>query len=185
MTLFLFSLFVLIVVLFITGLAVLGVAFLDLIGYVWTEVPFVPASPPVVRAVVRLAPKNTGVFYDLGSGEGRVVIAVAEAYPNIKAVGVERAPLPTIATWLGRKSRPPNASFLFQDARRVSLKNASYVYLYLLPKVVRKFEQKLEEELAPGSRLVCCDFPLKNRPADETQTVTHGKKSHTLYVYDV
>lgn len=174
-------------ILFLAGTVFLAVALLDFLGYVMTAVPFVPTPHAVVAAVVKLSPRDTGVFYDLGSGEGRVVSAVAYAYPNMRAIGVEKAPFPILLTIFRRtmqKKQPANAEFLFRDIKAVSVTNASYVFMYLFPNVVGALERKLENELPKGARVVSCDFPLKKRAAQSTLEVQNGKRVHTLYVYD-
>jgi len=159
-------------------------AFLDLVGYLVADVPFIPIPRYVVEKVVALAPKKDGVFYDLGSGEGRMVTAVARAYPRMRAIGIEKAPLPVLLTRFSSKKRPPNAKFLFKDFNNVNLSDASFVYMYLLTKVSYRLEPKLTAELKPGTRLVSCDFPLKVRQPDQTIPLSRGNNKHTLYVYD-
>jgi hypothetical protein len=169
----------------IAGMLLFAVtASLDLIGYVVSDVPFIPIPHYVVEKVVALAPKKNGVFYDLGSGEGRMVVAVARAYPEMQVIGIEKAPLPVLMTRFFRKNRPANAEFMFKDFNEVSLSNASFVYIYLLSKISFRLEPKLVAELPRGARLVSCDFPLKIRQPDQIIPVAYKDNSHTLYVYD-
>lgn len=156
---------------------------LDLFGLFVTRVPFVPLNPEFVKHVVRLAPGSASVFYDLGSGNGQIVAAVARAYPAVRAIGIEKAPFPTIVTALRRKQYPANASFVHQDFNDVPLGDASYVFMYLFPKIAKNLTQKLVRELKPGARVVCCDFPL-DRAATRTERTEHGRAAHTFYVYD-
>jgi len=177
-------LLIIVIILIFTMLAITVVASLDLIGYIATDVPFVPIQDAVVEKLVALAPQEKGVFYDLGSGEGKVVVAIAKRYPDIRSIGVEKAPLPRLFTALIRRKKPDNAVFINKDINDVSLTDATFVYLYLLTKITHALEPKLERELQPGSRLVCCDFPLKNREPKEKHLVQQRGSRHTLYVYD-
>lgn len=170
---------VLIVALFLFTVAMA----LDMFGLYVTRVPFVPLAQEFVKDTVELAPRSTGVFYDLGSGNGQIVAAVARAYPNMRAVGIEKAPFPTIVTALRRHQYPKNASFLRKDFNEVSLEDADYVFMYLFPKIARDLTQKLTRELKPGSRVVCCDFPLDRTPTRTYKSLRKGI-NHTFYVYD-
>ena len=168
----------------LAGMAFITIALLDFAGYVMTAVPFVPTPHSVVATVVKLSPRDTGVFYDLGSGEGRVVRGMARAYPHMRSIGVEKAPFPILLTLFRKKKQPANAEFFFRGIEKIPLTDASYVFMYLIPKVVRALEQKLEDELPRGARLVCCDFPLKERAPDSVVEVADKKDMHKLYVYD-
>lgn len=179
----LFLLTFLMLLLSFTGIGILAALILNIAGDLITGVPFVPVPHNVVEEVVKLAPKETGVFYDIGSGEGRVVAAVARRYPEMQAIGIEKAPFPFLLTLIKGRAQIPNTKFLFKDSSRVDLRDASYVFMYLFPKVVHALEAKLEKELPAGSRVVCCDFPLK-RATTKTEKVFAHKKSYTLYVYD-
>jgi hypothetical protein len=147
----------------IAGMLLFAVtASLDLIGYVVSDVPFIPIPHYVVEKVV----------------------AVARAYPEMQVIGIEKAPLPVLMTRFFRKNRPANAEFMFKDFNEVSLSNASFVYIYLLSKISFRLEPKLVAELPRGARLVSCDFPLKIRQPDQIIPVAYKDNSHTLYVYD-
>jgi len=175
---------ILVIILIVVVLAAFLFASLDLIGYMATDVPFVPIQNAVVEKIVALAPAHNGIFYDLGSGEGRVVVAMARRYPEMRAVGVEKAPLPQLLTKFRLAKKPDNAHFIFKDMHGVSLADASYVYIYLLTKITHDLEPKFEKELKKGARLVSCDFPLKNREPKEKHVIQKGGSRHTLYVYD-
>ncbi|MGH7783044.1 MAG: class I SAM-dependent methyltransferase, partial [Candidatus Binatia bacterium] len=122
-------------------------------------VPFVPSPQPVVDKMIELAGVKKGdVVYDLGSGDGRIVIAaakkgaravgfdidpdlVAESRANVKKAGVQDA-----------------AEIRNQDILTVDLSPASVVTMYLLPDVNLKLKPNLLSQLKPGSRVVSLSF---------------------------
>lgn len=155
---------------------------------IWTagEVPFVPTPPEVVNRMLELADVKPGdVLYDIGSGDGRIVIAAAKRY-GLKAVGIE------IDGELVDKarSRAQNegvaelAEFREQDAFAADISEATVVTLYMLPEFNYKLRPKLEA-LKAGARVVCHDFPIEGWTPDHVEkrpdgTVLH---THTIYLY--
>lgn len=124
--------------------------------------PYVPTPDAVVDTMLQLAALRPGdVLYDLGSGDGRIVIAAARQF-DIRCVGIEDNP-----------DRAKEADFKAQNAGvgdRVTFRNndlfaedlheATVVTLYLLPDVNLKLRAKLLAELKPGSRIISHGFDL-------------------------
>ena len=123
---------------------------------VWTagEVPFVPTPPEVVDRMLELAEVKKGdVIYDLGSGDGRIIIRAAKKY-GARGVGIEIDPD------LVKRSRD-NAwkekvehlvEFGEQDALKVDVSPATVVTLYMLPEFNKKLRPIFWQQLRPGSR---------------------------------
>jgi hypothetical protein len=155
-------------------------------GSIAIRVPFVPVAQYVVEALKKEQPLTGGdVFYDLGSGDGRAVIAMARAYPEARAIGVEKGPFPYLVSRLVRfLTKTKNASFLFKDFSQVSFSDATHIYMYLYPDVVQKLLPKFESELKPGTKVVTCDFPFATRAATRTVPVVRGRRKYTLYFYE-
>ena len=155
-------------------------------GIIFYKVPFVPTPGAVVSEALKLLPLSAGgTLYDIWSGNGRVVFAFANAYPSARVIGVEASPFPFLLTLLRRwGGAARNASFLFKDFSNVSLAGASHVYTYLLPSVMARLLPRFEKELAPGTRVLSCDFPFKSRTPLQTAKVNVGKFTYTLYVYE-
>lgn len=154
-------------------------------GIITTKVPYVPIPQHVIDEVKRLLPMKAGdQFYDLGSGDGRVIATMASAYPDAFATGVEKAPLPYTLTKIRFWRKPlKNVKTLFKNFSCVPLNNATQIYMYLFPEVVEKLLPKFETELKKGTRVVSCDFPFKTKEPVETVVVS-GRHKHTLYVYE-
>lgn len=182
----LFIVIAIILALIVLWLCVILAMILIIYGSIMIRVPFVPVAQYVVDALKKEELLKTGdVFYDLGSGDGRAVLAMAQAFPGAKAIGIEKGPFPYLVSrfWLSLRG-VKNASFLFQDFSKVDLSHATHVYMYLYPDVVQKLLPKLKSELKPGSQVVTCDFPFKERPAKRTLPVIRGRKKYTLYFYE-
>ena len=132
--------------------------------------PFVPTPPEVVERMLDLAGvTSSDVVYDLGCGDGRIVIAAAQR--GARAVGVDIEP-----HWVAEATK--NASeagvaerteFQAQDALAVDLSQATVVMLYLVEWSTRMLDEKLAAELRPGARIVSHSFGMGDRPAERTE----------------
>lgn len=144
--------------------------------------PYLPSTPLNVDEMLRLAavtPSDT--VYDLGSGDGRVVIAAARDY-GARGVGVELdAKLVAESTENARRARVADrASFRQADVLTAPVGDATVVTMYLLPPLVRKLQDRLYADLKPGSRIVAHDYPFPDWTADRRVVV-----SKTFYLYTV
>jgi len=182
---FLYLLLFVLALLVVVWLIVLGAMILAVYGSIAIRVPFVPVAQYVVEALKKEEPLKAGdVFYDLGSGDGRAVLAMARAFPEAHTVGVEKGPLPYLISRLKlRFAKTKNAAFFYKDFSKISLADATHVYMYLYPDVVQKLLPKLESELKPGATVIVCDFPFKTRTPKRTVPVVRGKRTYTLYFY--
>jgi protein-L-isoaspartate O-methyltransferase len=142
------------------------------------DVVYVPTPQPVVDAMLELAQvKPTDVVYDLGSGDGRIVITAAKKY-GARGVGVEidpalvkKARANATAAGVGDKVR-----FISQDLFTVDVRPASVVTLYLLQSINERLRPKLVRELKPGSRVVSHVFNMGPEwPPSQTVTVDRSR----------
>jgi len=134
------------------------------------DVPFVESPEPIVTKMLNLA--NTtedDVVYDLGSGDGRIVIQAATEF-GARGVGIEIKP------HLVKEARKNAAAagvadrteFRQGDLFNADISEATVVTLYLLPSVNTKLRPKLFRELAPGTRVVSHDFDMDEWEPDTT-----------------
>lgn len=122
--------------------------------------PFVPMEKEVVSRVMKLAEVGPGkTFYDLGSGDGRLVIAAA--MQGAEAVGVEIDAIRVLYSrfWL-KILGLPNAKIIKGNLFDIDLSDADVVSLYLLEETNEKLKPKLEKELRPGTLVVTTGFPI-------------------------
>jgi len=149
-------------------------------------VPYVPTPMKVVQKMLELAKVNRNdVVYDLGSGDGRIVIMAAQKF-GAHAVGVELDPklLHESSAQIQTLGLGERAKILYGNMFDVDVHPATVVTLYLLPSVNDQIEPKLEKELRPGTRVVSHDFPMNPWNAVKTERVTDEYGTfHTLYLY--
>ncbi len=159
-----------------------------LLGVVYThplaQAPWVPTREELLPYVMMLAkPAKSDVFYDLGCGDGRVVIEAA--LHGARGVCVEINPdLIKRAKETAEKLKVADKiQFVNNDFFNVSLRDATIVYMYLLTSVNRALKPKLERELGLGTRVVTLDFEIPGwRPVHITR-VSLGYREATLYLY--
>lgn len=143
---------------------------------------FVPTPGVRVRAfleAVSIGPGETVV--DLGCGDGRVLRAVRKRY-GAEVLGYEVNPFAYLMGRLLAFGRP-GVNIRFGNFWKADLSGAQVVFCYLFPDVMSKMSAKLKAELAPGARVVSCNFPL---PGWRPERVLHpDSASHgdPIYVY--
>ena len=148
------------------------------------DVVYVPTPQPVVEAMLELAQvKRTDVVYDLGSGDGRIVITAAKKY-GASGVGLEIDPA------LVKKARENAAAagvsnrvrFAAQNLYTADLSKASVVTLYLLQSINERLRPKLVRELKPGTRIVSHVFNMGPEwPPERTITVDRSR----IYLWSI
>jgi protein-L-isoaspartate O-methyltransferase len=125
--------------------------------------PWIPAPLTAVYAALELAwASPCDVLYDLGSGDGRVIVIAARDFCVRKSVGVEIDPaLVEVARAKARMEGVEDRVEVIEgDFFTVTLSDATIVYLYLYKSVNERLRGKLESELRPGTRVVALDFPV-------------------------
>ncbi len=139
------------------------------------DVEFVPTPQPVADQMLRLAAvRPSDVVFDLGSGDGRIVILAAEKY-GARGVGIELDPdlverSRQVAQQGGAGER---ASFIEGDVFTADISEATVVMLYLSADVNARLETKLRR-LRPGTRIVSRQFRIANWVPDETLRAADG-----------
>ena len=153
--------------------------------------PYVSTPLSVVRQMLVLSELRPGeLIYDLGSGDGRVVIMAAQEF-GAKGVGVElREDLVKRAIERISELNISNKVKIVQsDMFNVDLSQANVVTLYLTTSANEKVKPKLESELKQGARVVTHDYEIlgwKSHKVDKfCENPRLGYPSHTLYVYKI
>jgi SAM-dependent methyltransferase len=125
-------------------------------------VPFIPTPQPVVEKMLELADIKQGdVVYDLGCGDGRIVVMAAVKY-GVKAVGfdIDPAQVREARANVQRNGVEHLVTIQKADIFTLDLREASVVTLYLLPELNQRLRPQLRQ-LKPGSRIVSHDFDLR------------------------
>lgn len=149
--------------------------------------PYVPTPPKVVERMLQLADVDSNdTVFDLGSGDGRIVITAAEKF-GARAIGVE------LDTTLVDRTRQRIKELRMEDRASVlkgnlldtDLSSASVVTLYLLTSSNARLRPKLEESLKPGARVVSHDFQIKGWTPINTETLRGHTREHKIFVYEI
>ena len=145
-------------------------------------VPFVPSPQEVVDKMIAVAGVKKGdVVYDMGSGDGRIVIAAAKK--GARAVGFEiDGDLVKESRENIRKSGVQNlAEIRQQDILTVDFSPATVVTMYLLPDVNLKLKPNLQKQLKSGSRIVSHSFDMGDWKPDRVERVD----GRTIYLWTI
>ncbi len=149
--------------------------------------PYYPTPETIVEKMLQLGGVKAGeTLFDLGSGDGRIVIMAAEKF-RARAIGVEldrdlyRQSLDRIQELrLQKTARIINGDILAQDYT-----SADVVTVYLLPLSNDKVRPILEKQLRKGARVVAHDFEFRDWSPVKVETIDDDGegRSHTLYLY--
>jgi SAM-dependent methyltransferase len=149
--------------------------------------PDFPSPESVVQKMLEAAHLKPGeTLYDLGSGEGRIVIMAARKF-KAKAVGVElEAGLCKIATArvkaLGLEDR---VRIIHGNLLKIDLRPADVVTIYLLTASNELLKPNLERDLKPGARVVSHDFEIRGWKPSAVEKVEAEGRPRTIYVYEI
>lgn len=141
------------------------------------EVPYVPTPQNVVDEMLKLGDVKKGdVLFDLGSGDGRIVVTAAQRY-GVKGTGIDIDPERIREAEENAKNAKVTSLASFKQANLfdADLRNASVVTLYLLPSVNMKLRPKLWKELKPGARVVSHSFDMGDWKPDKVVEIEHRK----------
>ena len=156
------------------------------------DVPYVPTTEAAVQAMLKLAGvKKTDIVYDLGCGDGRIVIAAAKNF-GAHGVGIDINPARiSEAKENARKAGVENlVRFEENDLFQADFREASVVTLFLLPQVNLKLRPKLLQDLKPGTRIVSNTFDMDDWKPEKEYTVGNADTdyeplSQKLYLWTV
>ena len=156
------------------------------------EIPFIPTPIEVIDRMLDLAEVTKGdVVYDLGSGDGRIVIRAAKKF-GVRAVGIE------MDSWLLDKARKAAKAegvshlveFRSEDALKADISRATVVTLYMLPWFNEAMKPNFKTMLKPGARIVAHDFGIEGWAPDKTEKLpgfelkAEGHKhQHVIYLW--
>lgn len=151
------------------------------------DVPYVPSKPEVVATMLRMAGVNKDdILYDLGCGDGRIVITAAQLY-GTRGVGIDIDPERI------RESRENAAAakvehlvkFIEQDLFQADFHEATVVSLYLLTSVNLRLRPVLLRQLRPGTRIVSHNYAMDTWKPDDSTIVMINDQSHSVYFWVV
>jgi SAM-dependent methyltransferase len=171
---------------FTAGLALAaGLAFWTTARGVEKDVPYVPTPEEVVDKMLELAaPKKGEVLYDLGCGDGRIVVTAAKKY-GVKGTGVDIDPERIADSNKNAKAAgvTDQVKFVEADLFKMDFHDADIVALYLLTSVNEKLKPRLLDQLRPGARVVSHAFSMGDWEPE--QEVTVEPEGQTVYFWIV
>jgi ubiquinone/menaquinone biosynthesis C-methylase UbiE len=148
--------------------------------------PFVPTPPDVVDRMLSLAEVSSNdLVYDLGCGDGRIVIAAAKRC-GARGVGVDIEPYwVDTARAKARQAEVEHLStFEVQDVLTLDVSPATVVILYLVEWSTRKVQPLITSMVKPGTRIVSLSFSMDNwAPAKMEKFVDANGEARTLYLW--
>jgi len=149
------------------------------------DVPFAPSVDEVVDMMLRTAGvTDKDTVYDLGCGDGRIVIAAASKY-GARGVGVDINPIRIKEC--KRNARKSGVSqkvtFIEQDLLKTDLSQATVVIIYLDPAMNLRLRPKLLRELKPGARVVSNSFDMGDWKPDKVVKLTVAGSECSIYYW--
>lgn len=161
---------------FMIGLGVSGLA-------LGQDVVYVPTQQKVVDAMLKLADvKKSDIVYDLGCGDGRMVITAAKTY-GTKGKGIDIDPqrIKEANENAQNAGVTDNVEFVLGNLFEADVREANVVTLYLLESLNLKLRPKLLEQLKPGSRVVSNTFNMGDWVPDKVESVD----GYTIYLWTI
>ena len=175
-------------------IAVLLALGITVVRTAWFDAPFVPSGNCTLKNIFDAVGIRSGeVFYDLGSGDGRVVREAARR--GARAIGIERSLMLVMWARLCAEVRPLRSrsersdlliskpQFIRGNFFTRDLSRADIIFCYLMPSAMAKLKEKFERELKPGARVVSRAFKIPGwTPIERLQ---FGKRGMPIYVYKI
>jgi SAM-dependent methyltransferase len=149
------------------------------------DVPYVPSKPEVVTEMLRMA--NVGkddILYDLGCGDGRIVITAAQRY-GTRGIGVDIDPdrIQESQENAARANVTHLVRFIEQDLFKTDFHEATVVSLYLLTSVNLRLRPLLLRQLMPGTRVVSHNYGMDTWKPDQSSVVMVDNITHKVYLW--
>lgn len=140
-----------------------GVLLGCLLGLSWfagSDAPYVPSNKQKIKKMLKLINLKNKIFYELGSGDGRVVLEAAKM--GARSFGIEQSWIRVLySRWQAHRLHL-NARFIHGNIFNKNYKNADIVFIYLLQKGVKKLEEKLKKELKKGAVVITQTYHFKH-----------------------
>jgi len=152
-----------------------------------TLAPSYPTPQAVVERMLTLADVKPGeLVYDLGCGDGRIVITAATKF-SARAVGVEirRDIYETTLARVASLGLSEKVQIVHGDALKTDLSSADVVTLYLLTSSNERLRPVLEAQLKPGARVVSHDFEIRGWKPEQTEKMMLQGRPHMIYAYKI
>lgn len=146
------------------------------------DVIFVPTPPEVVEAMLKVAKvSKNDVVYDLGCGDGRIVIAAAKLGARGTGIDIDPQRIKEATENAKNEGVTDRVTFKNEDLFAANISDATVVTLYLLPSLNVKLRPKLMKELRPGTRIVSHAFDMGDWKPEQTLDID----GRTVYYWTI
>ena len=149
--------------------------------------PYYPTPPSIVQKMLEITGLRPGEkLFDLGSGDGRIVLAASSKF-KADATGVEldESLVRQSSEEIRRRALDKTARIIQGDILKQDYSSADVVTVYLLPKAMQLVRPILEKQLKKGARIVAHDFEMTGWKPEKVETIEDDGegRSHTIYLY--
>lgn len=160
-----------------------GFLFLASMAYAGMQgAPWVPTWKKDIDRITQLAQLKAGEsFVELGCGNARICRGVRKAHADVDITGVELSLLQYLVGCVQNIISGANIQMHLQNAFKHDLSQHDVVYMFLMPETYEKIQDKLEQELKPGARVITYTWPI---PGWEPTQVNTSDDTPVLYLYE-
>lgn len=170
----------------LTSLLIISLALsLDYGQKIKRDVPYVPTPPEVVQEMLKMAEvQKDDILYDLGCGDGRIVITAAKEI-GTRGIGVDIDPKRIKESWENAKKAKVEdlVEFRIENLFETDFSQATVITLYLLRSINLELRPKLFATLKPGTRIVSHDFSMHTWKPDKQTQVMANYDYHWIYFW--
>jgi len=152
---------------------------------IWARVPFVPTPKKTVNAMLDIAKlKGDEVVYDLGAGDGSLLIRAKRRHPGIRAIGYELVPFVWFLGILRKFFSRSKIELKWGNALKANVSDADCIFLYLITSVMPKFKAKFDRELKPGTKVISHVFHIPGKEPIGKYNVSGLLGKGVVYYYE-
>lgn len=149
------------------------------------RVPYVPSKMNVVHKMIKIAHlKKNDVVYDLGCGDGRLLIEAAKA-KTIQAKGYEAAPIPFLLAKIRNFLTRTRIKIYPQNFFNANLRDANVIFCYLGPETMANLYKKLKKECRKGTKIISNTFSIHNAKPVKVWSKNQKQKLPNIYLYEI
>ncbi|MDZ4798980.1 MAG: class I SAM-dependent methyltransferase [Bryobacteraceae bacterium] len=159
----------------------------DLREHEQTLAPYVLSPQPIVDKMLELANIKPGdLVYDLGCGDGRILITAAQRY-KAHGVGIEISPklVEMTSALVKRLGLQEQVEIRLGNILEVKFSDADVVTLYLETNSNEMLRPAMEKQLRPGTRVVSHDFEVRGWKTAKVEKIHAYNRNHTIYLYEI
>lgn len=153
------------------------------------DAPFIRVPEDIEDEIIKSLNLNEdSIVYDLGCGDGKILLKIAERNPSVQIFGVELSVWPYLLAKI-KTSKYRNIRITRENMFNTDLSKATTVFAYLYPKAVTSLLIKMKKECGIGTRLVSCDFEADGFTPIETFDLNSvskkTKRGKKLFIYTI